>query len=94
MPYVRAGAEAVKRGESFWGGTPKYEAQRRALQTFYNAADAMAGAAGVGRTAQSAAAPAPEMEPDLTRARGGGVSMAPSKEVSDILKRYGRTAAR
>jgi hypothetical protein len=90
MPYVRAGAEAVKRGESFWGGTPKYEAQRRALQTFYNAADLTAEAAGVGKTAPAAPAP----EPDLTRARGGGVSRAPSKEVSDILKRYGRTAAR
>jgi hypothetical protein len=92
MPYVRAGAEAVKRGESFWGGTPTYERQRRALQTFYNAADVDAKAA-LGSKAESTPAP-PPMEPDLTRARGGVVSGAPSKEVRDILKRYGRTAAR
>jgi hypothetical protein len=92
MPYVRAGAEAVKRGESFWGGTPTYERQRRALQTFYNAADQEAKAA-LGSKAESTPAP-PPMEPDLTRARGGVVSRPPNKAVSDILKRYGRMAAR
>lgn len=35
LPYARAGAEAIARGESFWGGTPQYESQRRALQSYY-----------------------------------------------------------
>lgn len=38
LPYARAGAEAVARGESFWGGTPQYERQRQALQQYYNEA--------------------------------------------------------
>ena len=35
LPYARAGAEAMTRGESFWGGTPQYERQRQALQQYY-----------------------------------------------------------
>src|SRR5208337_4788463 len=35
LPYARAGVEATARGESFWGGTPQYERQRRALQQYY-----------------------------------------------------------
>ncbi len=36
LPYIRAGVEARNRGESFWGGTPQYERQRKALQQYYN----------------------------------------------------------
>jgi hypothetical protein len=35
LPYARAGVEATARGESFRGGTPQNERQRRALQQYY-----------------------------------------------------------
>ena len=38
LPYLRAGVEARNRGESFWGGTPQYERERKALQQYYNQA--------------------------------------------------------
>ena len=38
LPYIRAGVEAQNRGESFWGGTPRYESERKALQQYYNQA--------------------------------------------------------
>ena len=38
LPYARAGVEAQNRGESYWGGTDRYERQRKALQQYYNEA--------------------------------------------------------
>ena len=38
LPYIRAGVEAQKRGESFWGGSERYERERKAVQEYYNAA--------------------------------------------------------
>jgi hypothetical protein len=42
MPHVRAGAEAVRRGEDFEGGTDQYERERAALRNFYGAVGAPA----------------------------------------------------
>ena len=66
MPHARAGAEAVRRGEDFWGGTDQYERERAALQAFYGAAN---------RAAQTAiGAPLPrDGGDDMERARGGRV---------------------
>jgi hypothetical protein len=36
LPYLRAGAEAQKRGEDFFGGSPEYENQLAALKHFYH----------------------------------------------------------
>ena len=36
LPYIRAGVEAQNRGESFWGGSERYERERKALQQYYN----------------------------------------------------------
>jgi len=36
LPYVRAGAEAQRRGEDFFGGSPEYENQLTALKHFYH----------------------------------------------------------
>ena len=44
MPHARAGAEAVKRGEDFWGGSDQFERERNALQKFYSMANTQANA--------------------------------------------------
>ena len=36
LPYVRAGAEAQKRGEDFFGGSDQYERELAALKQFYH----------------------------------------------------------
>lgn len=36
VPYLRAGSEAFKRGENFWGGSPLYEKQLAALKEYYS----------------------------------------------------------
>ena len=67
MPHARAGAEAVRRGEDFWGGTDQYERERTALQAFYGAAN---------RAAQNAIGsplPRDDAASGEDRARGGRV---------------------
>ena len=74
MPHARAGAEAVKRGEDFWGGSDQFERERAALQAFYNLTPKSAGAS-------NAAAPAPGTESN----RVPPASMPPSSDDGDTL---------
>jgi hypothetical protein len=96
MPHARAGAEAVKRGEDFWGGTDQFERERAALSAFYNMANRAADVATEGspavrpKASPPSALPAPPIGNDdiPMRARGGPV-LAPSKARTDeILKLY------
>lgn len=65
MPHARAGAEAVKRGEPWEGGTDQYERERAALQGFYGT---------VNRDAQAAMGNAASPSADTGYARGGGIN--------------------
>jgi hypothetical protein len=64
MPHARAGAEAVRRGEDFWGGTDQYERERAALRGFYGAVNSAQGSSGDTDTGIS---------DDVMRALGGRV---------------------
>jgi hypothetical protein len=102
IPHVRAGAEAAKRGEDYWGGTDQFERERNALQQFYRLADADARAATATPspkpTPRPKATPAPalsvppasddaEDDTPLGRLRGGRVNR---KAVHGILAKYAR----
>jgi len=64
IPYLRAGSEAVKRGEDFFGGSDAYENQLRALKHFYH-----------GNQQSQTAPEAPvEDEAPVARKHGGSVS--------------------
>lgn len=98
MPHARAGAEAVRRGEDFWGGSDQFERERNALQKFYAMANAHANAViGSGPSASHPkASPALGVPPlandDSDGAQlfaKGGRAAAGSGE-HDILKLYAR----
>lgn len=94
IPHARAGAEAVRRGEDFWGGSDQYERQRNALQAFYGMANKDADAiTGDSTAAKPKAIPAPPSSPassanddTLPYAKGGKV--AARTHADAILRRY------
>jgi len=77
LPYLRAGAEAQKRGEDFFGGSDQYERELAALKQFYH-----------GRPQAPVALEAPtEEEAPIGRKHGGSVNRkgnAISKQINSI----------
>jgi hypothetical protein len=99
MPHARAGAEAVKRGEDFWGGSDQFERERAALAGFYNLAskDADAVAGSTLSAPRSKLSPAPSLSVPPPANDGGtqpfakGGRVAPAKNrAHNILKLYAR----
>jgi hypothetical protein len=94
MPHARAGAEAVRRGEDFWGGTDQFERERNALQKFYAMANAHANAViGSGPSASHPkASPALGVPPLANDDTDGAQPFAKGGRVAagDILKLYAR----
>jgi hypothetical protein len=96
MPHARAGAEAVKRGEDFWGGSDQFERERNALAGFYNLAskDAATLTIPAPPAPRPKASPAPALSVSPADNDGappfakGGKVAASSPHARDILRKY------
>jgi len=76
IPYLRAGAEAHKRGEDFFGGSDQYERELAALKHFYH-----------GRP-QAPVAPESDTAPEAsTFAKDGAVNKR-TKQISSIYDAF------